>query len=272
VTRSILVTLLLVISTTAACKSDKTDKAVGAAKRKPHTRIVAPDQPFERERRRMVDETIAGRGITDERVLEVMRYIPRHEFVPPEIRDRAYDDSPQQIGFGLTISQPYIVALMTQAAKLAPGARVLEIGTGSGYQAAVLAELDCEVYTMEIVEPLAKRTQEVLRHLGYNQIQLEIGDGYFGWPKAAPFDAILVTTAPSEIPPPLIAQLAVGGHMVIPVGVDDQQLEVLTKGADGVHVERILDVRFGPMIGEAQRGQLVAPSGHDVLDPFGTRP
>jgi protein-L-isoaspartate(D-aspartate) O-methyltransferase len=210
----------------------------------------APD--FAAARAKMVDDTIAARGVVDPGVLAAMRKVPRHELVPPDQRAHAYDDAPLRIGFDQTISQPYVVAAMTEAAHLRPGKRVLEIGTGSGYQSAVLAELGCEVYTIEIVEPLAKRTHAELARLGYTKINFRIGDGYRGWSEAAPFDAIIVTAAPREVPPPLIDQLAIGGRLVIPVGDEDQHLEVIVRGRAGTTTETLFDVRFVPMTGEAE--------------------
>jgi protein-L-isoaspartate(D-aspartate) O-methyltransferase len=203
------------------------------------------------ERARMVDATIAARGIKDPRVLAAMRKVPRHEFVTPDQLARAYDDDALPIGFHQTISQPYIVAAMSAAAHVAPGSRVLEIGTGSGYQTAVLAELGGNVYSIEIVEPLAQRTQALLAKLGYTKLHLRIGDGFRGWPGSAPFDAIVVTAAPLEVPPPLLAQLAVGGRLVIPVGDDHQTLRVITRTATGTTTSTLMDVTFVPMTGEA---------------------
>jgi len=218
---------------------------------------TAPAQdPFVAQRNKLVDETIVARGITDKRVIAAMRKVPRHRLVPPEHRGRSYDDSPLPIGFDQTISQPYIVAAMTEAAQLTPGEKVLEIGTGSGYQAAVLAELGVDVYSIEIVEPLAKRTHELLARMGYNKLHLRIGDGYKGWPEAAPFDAVIVTAAPEKIPQPLIDQLAVGGRLVIPVGKSgDQELKVIERRKDGTTSETLMQVRFVPMTGEAQKKQ-----------------
>jgi protein-L-isoaspartate(D-aspartate) O-methyltransferase len=208
---------------------------------------------FAAERASMVDQTIVARGVHDPAVVAAMRRVPRHEFVPEAQRARAYDDNPVSIGFDQTISQPYIVAVMTEAAHVGPGKRVLEIGTGSGYQTAVLAELDSDVYSIEIVEPLAKRTHALLAHLGYTKLHLRIGDGYRGWPEAAPFDAIIVTAAPREVPAPLVAQLAVGGRLVIPVGGDAQTLKVIERTARGTTTETLFDVVFVPMTGEAAR-------------------
>ena len=212
----------------------------------------APADDFAAARNEMVDQTIANRGVTDPRVIAALRKVKRHELVPAELRTRAYEDNPLPIGFEQTISQPFVVAAMTEAAQLAPGEKVLEIGTGSGYQAAVLAELGVDVYSIEIVEPLAKRTHELLARMGYTKLHLRIGDGYQGWPEAAPFDAIIVTAAPEKVPQPLIDQLAVGGRLVIPVGkAGDQDLRVITRGKDGTTSESLFPVRFVPMTGKA---------------------
>lgn len=214
----------------------------------------APVDPTQAARDKLVDEAIVPRDIRDPRVIAALRKVPRHEFVPPELKARAYEDTPLAIGFDQTISQPYIVAAMTEAAHLAPGAKVLEIGTGSGYQAAVLAELGADVYSIEIVEPLAKRTHATLARLGYTKLHLRIGDGYVGWPEAAPFDAIIVTAAPPHVPQPLVDQLRVGGRLVIPVGAehDDQDLRVITKTPAGTTSETLYPVRFVPMTGRAR--------------------
>ena len=204
-------------------------------------------------RRRMVDEQIAARSIRDERVLAAMRAVPRHEFVSARWRPLAYADRALPIDAGQTISQPYVVAFMTELARLQPDSRVLEVGTGSGYQAAVLAEVAGEVYSIEILETLAQSAQNTLRRLGYESVQVRHGDGYRGWPEAAPFDAILVTAAAPRVPPALLAQLAVGGRLVIPVGDGGrQQLEVHERTPHGVVVERHLPVLFVPMTGEAR--------------------
>jgi protein-L-isoaspartate(D-aspartate) O-methyltransferase len=234
-----------------ACRGDAPAPQTAA----PPPRDAQPD-PYAGVREKMVAETITARGIRDPRVVAVMHRVPRQEFVPEELRARAYEDNPLSIGFDQTISQPYIVAAMTEAARIAPGKRVLEIGTGSGYQAAVLAELGADVYSIEIVEPLAKRTHALLARLGYSKLHLRIGDGYRGWPEAAPFDAIVVTAAPAEIPAPLIDQLAIGGRLVIPVGEhDNQRLDVITRTRDGTTRETMFNVRFVPMTGESQRKQ-----------------
>jgi protein-L-isoaspartate(D-aspartate) O-methyltransferase len=204
------------------------------------------------ERRRMVDEQLLGRDITSPRVLEAMRKVPRHLFIPEPQRSRAYDDSPVPIGLGQTISQPYIVAFMTQALDLEPGHRVLEIGTGSGYQAAVLAEISREVYSIEVLPELADRARETLAALGYRHVRLRTGNGYLGWPEHAPFDRIIVTAAPPEVPPALIEQLKVGGLMAIPVGTVEQHLRILRRTATGMETLRTLPVRFVPMTGRPE--------------------
>ncbi|MEK7953791.1 protein-L-isoaspartate(D-aspartate) O-methyltransferase [Luteolibacter soli] len=202
----------------------------------------------------MVAEQIERRGVKDPRVLEVMRMVPRHEFVPEEERHEAYDDRPLPIGHGQTISQPYIVALMTEALGLKGTEKVLEVGTGSGYQAAVLSGLAKEVFTIEIVEPLGERAAEVLKRLGYTNVTARMGDGYRGWREEAPFDAIIVTCAPDAVPEPLVHQLAEGGRMIIPVGPEGkaQQLVLLKRRHGKLHQQEILPVRFVPMTGEVR--------------------
>jgi protein-L-isoaspartate(D-aspartate) O-methyltransferase len=205
------------------------------------------------ERRTMVRTQIRARGVKDRRVLAALEKVRRHLFVPARLGAAAYDDHPLPIGEGQTISQPYIVALMSEALRLAPGARVLEVGTGSGYQAAVLGELCKEVYTIEIVPSLGKGAAKLLAGLGYRNVQVRVGDGYQGWPEKAPFDAVLLTAAPETIPAPLIRQLKLGGVLVAPVGPSgDQRLVRLTRTASGVRREHLLDVRFVPMTGKAQ--------------------
>ena len=198
----------------------------------------------------MVDEQLAGRDIRDPRVLDAMRKVPRHEFVPEAMRPGAYDDTPLPIGYNQTISQPYIVAYMTEALDLQPTHTVLEIGTGSGYQAAVLGELAREVYTIEIVEPLAASARETLKRLGYTNVHVRAGNGYLGWPEQAPFDRVMVTAAPDQVPPALVEQLKVGGLMAIPVGVGDQELRILRRTETGLETLRTLPVRFVPMTGK----------------------
>ncbi|GMQ83997.1 MAG: protein-L-isoaspartate(D-aspartate) O-methyltransferase [Gammaproteobacteria bacterium] len=188
----------------------------------------------------------------DPRVMQAMVRVPRHEFVPASERRYAYENRPLPIGYGQTISQPYIVAIMTDLLKLEPGDRVLEIGTGSGYQAAVLAELGQQVYSIEIIGDLARRARAVLDRLGYAQVKTRVGDGYYGWQEQAPFDAIIVTAAADHVPPPLIKQLKPGGRMLIPVGSRfmTQQLVLITKGDEGITTRLLLPVRFVPLTGE----------------------
>lgn len=195
----------------------------------------------------MLDRQLRGRGITDPRTLRAMASVAREKFVPPELRARAYDDRPLPIGYGQTISQPYIVALMTEQIQPKPGQRVLEIGTGSGYQAAVLSELVAEVYSIEIVRPLAQRAEGLLRELGYKNVHVKAGDGYKGWPEHAPFDAIIVTAAPDHVPQPLIEQLREGGRMIIPVGeAGAQNLYLLEKRDGRVKQTAVIPVKFVP--------------------------
>jgi len=204
------------------------------------------------EREAMVERQIAARGVDDPGVLAAMRAVPRHVFVPPDAAPFAYDDRPLPIGHGQTISQPFVVAFMTAAAELDPSDRVLEVGTGSGYQAAVLAEIVGEVWTIEILAPLAERAERDLRESGYDRVHVRTGDGYRGWPEEAPFDAIVVTAAPDHVPEPLLEQLASGGRLVIPVGGASQEILRITRTADGFERESLLPVRFVPMTGEAE--------------------
>jgi len=204
------------------------------------------------QRQRMVTEQLKARGISDERVLNAMNKVPREEFVPPDSRAGSYEDGPLPIGYGQTISQPYIVAFMTEQLRLKPSDRVLEIGTGSGYQAAILAELVSEVYSIEIVEPLAKNAKATLQRLGYENVHVKIGDGYKGWPEVAPFDAMIVTCAPDKVPQPLVDQLKDDGRMVIPVGDRfAQELYLLEKKNGQLKQSATLPVRFVPMAREA---------------------
>ena len=204
---------------------------------------------FAAQRQRMVEQQLKPRGIKDERLLAAMARVPREEFVPADERGDAYEDGPLPIGFDQTISQPYIVAFMTEQLRLKPSDRLLEIGSGSGYQAAVLAELVADVYTIEILEPLAKTAEATLQRLGYKNVHLKIGDGYQGWPEQAPFDAIIVTCAPDKVPQPLVDQLKDGGRMVIPVGERlAQQLYLLEKKNGQLKESATLPVRFVPMV------------------------
>jgi protein-L-isoaspartate(D-aspartate) O-methyltransferase len=206
------------------------------------------EQDFAVARQHMVEDQIKGRGVTDSRVTEVMSSVPRHEFVPENYRARAYQDHPLPIGYGQTISQPYIVAFMTEQLHPQPTDRVLEVGTGSGYQAAVLSKLVAEVYTIEILKPLAQRAEVDLRRLNYSNVKVKAGDGYKGWPEHAPFDAIIVTAAPDHVPQPLIDQLKEGGRMIIPVGGHEmQQLYLLEKHAGKLTQRAVLPVNFVPL-------------------------
>jgi protein-L-isoaspartate(D-aspartate) O-methyltransferase len=219
---------------------------------------VAAKDPYAALRQRMVERQLSspGRDITNARVLAAMGRVPRHELVPAEARALAYGDYPLPIGHGQTISQPYIVAFMTEQLEPKPTDRVLEVGTGSGYQAAVLSELVAAVHTIEIVEPLARRATADLKRLGCTNVTVRAGDGYLGWPEAAPFDAVIVTCAPDHIPQPLIDQLKEGGRMIIPVGpAHDQRLYLLEKKGRQVERRAVLPVRFVPMTGEQGKGK-----------------
>jgi len=210
-----------------------------------------PQDPWLRARQAMVADQIAARGVADPRVLEAMRAVPRHEFVPDAVRGDAYWDSPLPIGHGQTISQPYIVALMTELARPAPGDRALEVGTGSGYQAAVLSRVVARVYSIERLEPLATAAAATLRRLRCDNVTVRQGDGYAGWPEEAPFDLILVTAAPEEVPAALLAQLKPGGRMVVPVGPvhDVQDLRMIEKDQAGrVKTRSVIPVRFVPLV------------------------
>ena len=221
----------------------------------PHLGIHAQEDHFKEARERMIEKDLKGRDISDQRVLSAMEKVKRHLFVNKDLWNVAYNDYPLTIGEGQTISQPYIVALMTQWLRLKPTDTVLEIGTGSGYQAAVLAELVDTVYSIEIKKGLAEKASARLKGLGYRNIHVKQGDGYFGWPEHAPFDAVIVTCAPDNIPPPLTKQLKEGGRLIIPVGETSlyQTLTLVTKVKGTLQVERISGVRFVPMTGEPER-------------------
>ncbi len=211
-----------------------------------------------KEREEMVAEQIEARDIKDTNVLKAMRIVPRHAFIPENVQKQAYGDYPLPIGFDQTISQPYIVAFMTESLGLEPNSKVLEIGTGSGYQAAVCAEIAAEVYTIEIVEGLAKRAEEKLKELGYPNVFVKAGDGYFGWPEKAPFDAIIGTAAAERIPPPLIEQLKPGGRMILPyeTNLGFQHLVLVTKDGKGnISKRKVMPVMFVPMTGEVTKSE-----------------
>ena len=235
--------ILIGTLTTSACQPGQVNSTVPTPKL----------DGFQLLRQRMIIEQLIapGRDIKNPRVIEAMRSVPRHEFVPSEHRTAAYEDHPLPIGYGQTISQPYIVAFMTEILKPQPKERILEIGTGSGYRAAVMSKLVAEVYSIEIVEPLAQRARSDLERLGYKNVKVKAGDGYLGWPEHAPFDAIIVTCAPNHIPRPLIDQLKDGGRMIIPVGgMFHQELHLLIKQGDKVKEKSVLPVRFVPMTGK----------------------
>jgi protein-L-isoaspartate(D-aspartate) O-methyltransferase len=217
-------------------------------------RSYAPIVDLAEKREGMVKEQLMPRGIQEERVLAAMAKVPREEFVPEYLRAASYADQPLPIGYDQTISQPFIVAFMTEQLRPQPADRVLEIGTGSGYQAAVLAELVAEVYSIEIIEPLAKTAEATLQRLGYKNVHVKAGDGFKGWPEHAPFDAVIVTCAPEHVPPPLVDQLKEGGRMIIPVGnFGDQELYLLEKKNGKLERRTVLPVRFVPMTGEAAK-------------------
>ncbi len=228
----------------AGCSSEKSFKKLSSNN---------SEKVFEKQRKKMVQVQIKDRGIKDPAVLKAMEKVRRHFFVPSDLIQFAYDDGPLPIGEGQTISQPYIVALMTELIEPKPDFKVLEIGTGSGYQAAVLAEIVKEVYTIEIIEPLGKKAEERLRKHGYENITVKIGDGYKGWKEHAPYDAIIVTAAPEHIPQPLVDQLKVEGKLIIPIGEFFQDLILVKKMEKGILKENITGVRFVPMTGEAEK-------------------
>jgi protein-L-isoaspartate(D-aspartate) O-methyltransferase len=231
-----IITILLFIT---ACGQQKSNKS-------------GTNDMYEKMRINMVRDQIKNRGITDEDVLNAMQRVPRHEFVPDHLKKYAYADEPLPIGEDQTISQPYIVAYMTEKLQLSHGDKVLEIGTGSGYQAAVLAQIIDTVYTIEIVDVLARRAKQKLAALGYDNIFVKSGDGYKGWPENAPFDAIIITAAPTIIPEPLVEQLRTGGRMILPLGDYSQDLVLITKNEQGISEQKLLPVRFVPMTGEIE--------------------
>ncbi len=213
--------------------------------------IYDEQDPYAQKRFEMVETQIISRGIQNGRVIQAMLKVPRHEFVSESLRDSSYNDSPVAIEKGQTVSQPYIVALMTELLDPAPGKKILEVGTGSGYQSAVLAETGCDLYTVEIIESIAVKTRQTLDRLGFKNIIFKIGDGYSGWEEHAPFDAIIVTAAPESIPQKLIDQLKPGGRMVIPVGDIIQELKLVVKTDNGIDVKDVTAVRFVSMTGES---------------------
>ncbi|MEW6534060.1 MAG: protein-L-isoaspartate(D-aspartate) O-methyltransferase [Candidatus Auribacterota bacterium] len=216
---------------------------------------ITSHDPYEAQRLRMVRNQIVKRGITDQRVIRAMEQVPRHEFVTENYLQNAYDDTPLPIGMGQTISQPYVVALMTELLTLKADDKVLEIGTGSGYQAAVLAELVQSVFSIEIVPYHAERAQEILQRLGYHSVTVKSGDGFFGWPEEAPFDAIIITAAPVKVPQPLLDQLAENGRLIVPEGEYFQTLMIYTKKHGKITVTSSIPVRFVPMTGYSDSSQ-----------------
>jgi protein-L-isoaspartate(D-aspartate) O-methyltransferase len=249
--------VLLILTSTTACGGPEPPPGAGVEGAAGGVRPPASATTQGRDtagvaelRREMVRWQIEARGIQDTAVLRAMRTVPRHRFVPDAPLPQAYGDYPLPIGHGQTISQPYIVAFMAEAAEISRGDRVLEIGTGSGYGAAVLAELAAEVYTIEIVTELAEEAQRVLSLLGYENVQVRTGNGWLGWPEHAPYDAVVVTAAPDEVPPMLVQQLAVGGTLVVPVGGVFQTLRVLRKTPEGLREIASLPVLFVPMVRE----------------------
>jgi protein-L-isoaspartate(D-aspartate) O-methyltransferase len=217
------------------------------------TNQKSQEEIYRERRERMVETQIEARGVKDKLVLDAMRKVPRHLFVTEGLKDIAYTDGPLPIGEEQTISQPYIVALMTELLGLKGGEKVLEIGTGSGYQAAILAEIAKEVYTIEIICSLAEKAEKRLKGMEYKNITVKCADGYQGWKEHAPFDGVIVTAAPDHIPQPLVDQLKIGGKLVIPVGDLFQELMVVTKTEKGIKKENIIPVRFVPMTGEAEK-------------------
>jgi protein-L-isoaspartate(D-aspartate) O-methyltransferase len=245
-THFLLITLFLLLSTPFSCKDSENEDAQ-------MTLQESPEDVFAEARKAMVKRQIEPRGVKDKKVLKAMRAVPRHGFVPAGMVERAYSDGPLPIGEGQTISQPYIVALMTELLGLEGGEKILEIGTGSGYQAAVLAEIVEHVYTIEIICSLAETAEKRLREMEYDNITVRCGDGYQGWEEHAPFDGVIVTAAPDHIPQPLVDQLKVGAKLVIPVGDVFQELMVITKTETGIQKMNAIPVRFVPMTGEAER-------------------
>jgi protein-L-isoaspartate(D-aspartate) O-methyltransferase len=214
---------------------------------------IESDEMYEKMRLTMVRDQIERRGIKDIQVLDALRKVPRHKFVPEHLQKYAYADEPLPIGEDQTISQPYIVAFMTEKLQLESYQKVLEIGTGSGYQAAILAEIVDSVFTIEIVDILARRAKDTLKKIGYKNIYVKSGDGYKGWPEHSPFDAIIITAAPTKIPQPLVEQLKIGGRMILPLGEYSQELVLIEKSEDGIRRKDLLPVRFVPMTGEIEK-------------------
>ena len=246
-TRAINSILLGAVTAAAGCASEPAKSSTAASS------AIAAGDSFAIRRHAMVERQIEARGIKAQAVLAAMRKVPRHRFVRPAAVNLAYEDHPLQIGSEQTISQPYIVAYMTEAADIDPGDKVLEIGTGSGYQAAILGEIAREVYTIEIIPELAEGARRILTELSYRNVQVKTGNGYLGWPEHAPFDAIIVTAAPDEVPQALVDQLALGGTMVVPVGAVTQDMMIIERTQRGVIERRTIPVRFVPMTGKPEQ-------------------
>jgi protein-L-isoaspartate(D-aspartate) O-methyltransferase len=234
--------VVFLVASAAGCRVPGQSAPLGEAGAQQRPAGATPEA-----RSAMVDDQIEARGVHDPRVLAAMRKVPRERFVPPDVVSLAYADQPLPIGHGQTISQPYIVAYMSEALQVTEQSKVLEIGTGSGYQAAILGELAREVYTIELIPALAERARETLAGLGYTNVHVRTGDGYLGWPDQAPFDAIMVTAAPDHVPQPLVDQLGVGGRLVIPVGDLDQDIRILTRTPAGIQETVTIPVRFVPL-------------------------
>lgn len=256
--RLLFIWLVVGLTMIAACGPPETQTAPQETVSPAQAAATSAADPYLEQRLNLVEQTMRKRGIKDERVLAAMETVPRHEFVPENYIDQAYKDHPLPIGYGQTISQPYIVALMTELLQLQPDDKVLEIGTGSGYQAAVLAELVDQVWTIEIIPELAEQAAKRFERLGYDNIHTRTGDGYYGWPEEAPFDAIIVTAAPDHIPQPLLDQLTPDGRLVVPVGPPGgyQTLWQLVKEGDDVKAYNLGGVRFVPLVGGGQTGGL----------------
>jgi protein-L-isoaspartate(D-aspartate) O-methyltransferase len=244
--------ILLIYSCFVSCNGGYCTNWFPAAQKGQTGTLPNEDSEFAKLREQMVREQLRTRDIVDPRVLAAMQKVPRHEFVPSDYRNSAYEDNALPLGMGQTISQPYIVAYMTQALELHGKDRVLEIGTGSGYQAAILAELAAEVYTIEIIPQLQDHARAVLAKLGYRNIHFRVGDGYAGWKEKAPFDRIIVTAAPDAVPEPLLDQLSEGGRLIIPIGTQNQELVIYEKENAGIKHHSTIPVRFVPMTGKVR--------------------
>ncbi len=250
---SLTVVVMVFLLAASPCKQSVNSGKSEDQEMKSKPSAASAKDPYLDKRRQMVKIQIEARGVRDKKVLDAMLKVPRHEFIPERSRYEAYEDHPVPIGRGQTISQPYIVAYMTEALDLKGDEKVLEIGTGSGYQAAVLAEIVKKVYSIEIVCELEERAKETLKRLGYDNVVTKCADGYKGWAEESPFDAIIITAAPDEVPPPLLEQLKVGGRLIVPEGTYFQELKLYTRTEQGIRRKNLLPVRFVPMTGEAEK-------------------